>query len=214
MKTINMFRDRVRRLIGHVPYLSTFVFMDADAIYAHLKQEGAVQYISGLRPSERRLLHFSLGTDIRNAYLLWHPNNPFTMLKLDGLSNEQQANSPYHPDNYSWEIIRRLIVAAGINQTSEDFDAAEALTYSLMARYDDDDSTLEDIRKAVRDLIAHERWDLLEDVYDESILLGASNAKLHALLWATVGYSTKISPASYLRVATRCTAAGDEVPTE
>ena len=114
MKTINKLRDRVRRLVGHVPYFSTYVFMDADAIYAHLKQEGAVDYIMTLRPAERSLLHFSLGTSIRNAYLLWHPNNPHTIRKLKGLSDEKQANSPYHPDNYSWEIIRRLIVAADI----------------------------------------------------------------------------------------------------
>lgn len=212
MKTINKLRDRVRRTLGFVPFFSNYVFMDADAIYAHLEQEGAVEYIRNLRPSERKMLHFSIGMSIRNAYLLWHPNNPHTMRKLKALSEEQQANSPYHPDNYSWEIIRRLIVMADTGKTSKHFDIHDSLVYSLFSTDDDSEETLAKIRTAVADLIANERWDLLDDVYVEIVLFHASAPKLQALLQATSGYTTKLDPTNYLRVAKQAINKGVEIP--
>lgn len=179
------FQFKVRWTLGYVPFLRRYIFMDAESIFRKLVDDGVVEYIRDLRATERRLLHFSLGMQIRNAFLLWHPKNPHTSLALEGLSDENQAASPRHPDNFSWAILSRLIVKATdgeANEISRLFDAQETLTYSLLARSDDSEETLYGIREAMLELVAKEQYAFMELVFGEALLLAASPAKIEVLL--------------------------------
>ena len=83
-----------------------------------------------------------------------------------------------------------------------------------MARHDDHEDTLEGIRVSVADLVANERWDLLDEVFAESILYGPSPAKLKVLLDGVGEFSTKLTPVNYLRVAQRAISYGVKLPRE
>lgn len=212
MKLYSTLKNDILYKLGFVPIISNYIFLDADDIFHKLRDAGFPQKIRNMRPSERRVLHFSFGMMIRNSFLLWHPKNPYTMKKLAELSEERQADSQFHPDNLSWSVISRLIVAAGIteSQTSSDFDTSESLLYSLMARLDDKPETLEAIRVAVADLVANERWDLLDEVFAETILYAPSPVKLKTLLNGVEGNTEKLTPVNYMRVAERAVSYGVE----
>jgi hypothetical protein len=209
MTLINKLKYKLRYKLGFVPLFSSYIFYDADAIFRKLRDDGFVQYIRNMRPSERRMLHFSFGMEIRNAFLLWHPKNPHTMLKLAELSDERQAASPFHPDNFSWSIISRLTVASNLAGSNGSLmDTSETLMYSLMARADDHEDTLEGIRLAVADLVGAEQWELLDDVFEETI----EGSTISDVLGMT--QSTKITPVNYLRVAKRAISYGVQIPRE
>lgn len=104
------FKDRAIYYAGKFPLFAQYVFKSADEIYITLINEGVLEDIRNLNPSERGMLHFTFGRYIRNRFLLWHPNNPHTMVKLGAESEDAQPASKNHPDNFSWEIIRRLLV--------------------------------------------------------------------------------------------------------
>lgn len=207
MKTMwNDFKFKVRWTLGYVPFLRGVIFMDADAIFCQLEKDGVVEYIRDLRATERRLLHFSLGASIRNAFLLWHPQNPYTTLALQGLSDSNQASSPCHPDNYSWEIIRRLIVIATNDENtsiSNRFDAAESLIYSLLVRKDDSVETLASIREAMVELVASNSFDLLDDVLNEALLLAVTSDKISVLLETVAGIEKRLNPRSLVKLHNR-----------
>jgi hypothetical protein len=179
--------------------------MDAESIVKHMTDAGFVSYIKNLRPQERRMLYFSLGADIRNSYLLWHPKNPYTMVPLKSIPPDRKNSSSAHPDNYSWFIIRQLIVAADMSvfEKDNDVNATESLIYTLTCKSDDSFETLESIRESVEQLVANYRWDLLDEIYAEMIVLGSSPVKVKVLLDATGDNTTKITPVNYLRVAKR-----------
>lgn len=103
--------------LGFLPVLSKFIFKDDERILKKLKDAGILYKIVEMTDGERRLLHFSLGMKIRNDFYLWHPKNPYTMQAISHLPVSQQGNSPHHPDNYSWAIIRKLIIESGVHQT-------------------------------------------------------------------------------------------------
>lgn len=196
-------KNLILHILAYVPYLNRLIFMDNDAIVSRMCDEGAVDYIKSLRPQDRRMLFFTMGTDIRNEYLLWHPMNPYTTKMLNRMKSEQKSGSRWHPDYYSWSIIRRLIVAASMDVTpvSNDIDASESLIYSLMTTPDDAVETLTAITEAVKVLVENQRWDLLDEVYAEIILFGPSPLKMKTLLDATGDNVTKITPVNYLRAA-------------
>lgn len=213
MNLFNYLPYPIRFKLGCINMLSSYIFWDDEAILAKLRRDGMVDIINGLSASERRLLHFNFGREIRNTFLLWHPNNPFTMRKLNALSEEHKAGSPFHPDNYSWSIISRLIVDASPQaRTSSSFDVAESLIYSLLARADDDEETLEGIESAVESLVAREDYDLLDDVFAETIQFNPSPEKLRVLLNGVAGHTTHLTPVNYLRVAQRAVSYGITIP--
>lgn len=195
---------------GFLPFMSRYVFLDADAIFQELEASGTVDYIKDLRPAERRLLHFSLGMGIRNAFLLWHPRNPYTALAMAGLSDEKKASSPYHPDNYSWSILRRLIIKAthGSNAISTTFDAAESLLYSLLVNTDDSPETLEGIREAISELVDTQNYSLLDDVITESLLLALTPAQLQVVVKGVRPVSGRLSQIPYLRIVQKALSYG------
>jgi hypothetical protein len=51
------------------------------------------------------------GRWIRNSYGLWNEDNPYTMVKWTEYG--QTPDSMFHPDNFSHEIIERLIYNFG-----------------------------------------------------------------------------------------------------
>lgn len=208
MKVITNLKFKLRNILGFIPMFSNHVFMDAEQIIKKLRDDGMVDYIRGLRPSERRLLYVNFGQDIRNAFHLWHPQNPHTSLLLAGLNPERQADSPFHPDNFSWAILRHLIVESGHSPYVSAVDSAESLLYSLLARVDDSQETLDAIRGAVTDLIATESFDLLDLVFAECLDYYPSLAKLNVLLNSVVGYREHITPANYTKVLKRAVSYG------
>lgn len=194
---------RIRTYLADIPFLSNYIFMDSDAIFRKLRNDGAVKYIRGLRPSERRRLHFGFGMEIRNAFLLWHPKNPYTMKRLEGLSDERQSGSPHHPDNYSWAIISRLIVAAELTNGSSDIDTSEHLVYSLLSRADDSEETLTGIKASMDLLVLNGQWELINEVFAEAIEYNPSPRKLAVMNTAVAGFESKLAPINYLRSAMR-----------
>jgi len=212
------FLDRIthatKNYIGFIPVLSDCIFLDADQIFNKLVKDGMVEYIRQLRPIERTRLHFTFGMDVRNTFLLWHPKNPHTLMKLISVSDSQRSSSPYHPDNFSWEIIRRLMVAADGTQLSvisATTDVSENLMYSLLARPDDEAETLDGIREAMVILVNTDRWDLIDEIFSEAVHFLPSAAKLTVLLESVAGNNTKITPVNYLRVAQYAVSSGVEV---
>lgn len=214
MNVFNALPYRLRFKLGFVSFLSGYIFCDDEGILRKLRGNGMTEIIRQLSASERRMLHFNFGRDIRNEFLLWHPKNPHTMSKLAELTEERQADSPYHPDNYSWAVISRLITEAATSGTwtSGDFDVSESLIYSLMSRSDDSTETLKSIGDALDVLVFNGRFDLLDDVFAETIQFNPSPLKLGVLLNSTAGHSTKITPVNYLRVAQRAIGYGIVIP--
>lgn len=203
--------------LGYVPLLSGVVFKDANGIYAEQIKEGILEELLKLTPIQRSMLHHSYGTFLRNRYLLWHPNNPHTSKRLEGVMESLQGSSPWHPDNYSWSVISRLIVEAekrrAKSEISKAYDTAEGLSYSLLLRADDSVDTLDAIRDSVETLARDGQANLLTSVFEEALELQASPAKLKELLNAAAGYEQSIDHQVYIRVARRAVSYGISVPT-
>lgn len=201
----------VRYGLGSIPLVNRLVFSDADAILDSLRKCGMVETITNMSAFGRSRLHFDLGRNIRNHFLLWHPKNPYTMQKLRGLTAAKRSASPAHPDNYSWSIISRLIVESNANSPTA-VDTSEKLMYSLMARTDDSLDTLNAIGDAVEHLVDNNRFDLLDDAFSEIVHLSPSPAKLQALLEAVSGFESEISVANFSPVAELARRYGVSVP--
>lgn len=214
MNLLDRVKYSIKNYVGFIPILSDSVFLSPDAIFDKLVKDGMLDYIRQLRPIDRTRLHFTFGKDVRNIFLLWHPKNPYTVLKLMGVTDSQRASSPYHPDNLSWDIIRRLMVAAdgsGSSMLSATTDLSENLMYSLLARADDDESTLAGIKDAMVLLVNAKRWDLIDEIFVESVHFLPSPAKLTVLLESVADNTNKIAPVNYLRVAQYAVNVGVEV---
>jgi hypothetical protein len=220
MKVPTSLNYKIRSFLAKIPLISQSVFYNEDEIFHILRDRGFVQTIRKLDAFSRARLHFTLGMSIRNEFLLWHPSNPHTMKRLAEVEESLQPSSVFHPDNYSWLVVRRLLVAAAMLETtaadvsiSASHDASEALIYSLLTRADDKETTLQEIDAAVRKLIEADRFDLLDDVFEECINYNPSPAKLSALLHAVgATHQTKLTPVNYLKVAQRAIGYGVEVP--
>lgn len=108
----------IKWFAGYVPFLHRFVFSDANKIYFKERKKNVVTWLSTITPHDLAVLHFNYGARLRTQYLLWHPKNPYTMVKLGKVRPGLRSSSQFHPENYSWAIVRRLRVDADKKKTS------------------------------------------------------------------------------------------------
>lgn len=191
----------VMMFLGYVPVVSNLVFKSPLEIIECETKRGMLEYIKGMKSSQRNSLHFGYGMNIRNDYLLWHPNNPYTIKRLKTVPTERQYDSPFHPDNLSWSIISRLIVASG-NRIRDSIDISENITYALLLK-DDSPDNLDELRQHIKSLVDSESFDLINSIFAECIQINPSKEKLKILLGEVAGNDSEISPINYLEIAKR-----------
>lgn len=190
--------------LSYVPILNRFLFKDADAIYKAEIGNGILDTIRGATQRERAMMHFSYGRYIRNRYLLWHPKNPYTCKPLEREAEDAKPASPYHPDNYSWGVISRLLVQADkkIAPNSREYTIEAGLVCSaVLCEQDDSPEALSRLEKCVTTFISDERYDLLDGLFEDAGNMHVSPAKLKVLLNVVAGYESHISLKNYSRIA-------------
>lgn len=201
----------LRATLANIPWLNRFAFSDADAIYNAQIKNGMLDAIRMADAKERAVLHFSYGRWLRNRYLLWHPKNPYTSVPLANEPQEAQASSPYHPDNYSWSIISRLIVAADASTTpmgSPYYKVQDGDSYHLLIADDDSIETLNALEKVARDLGEAKKWKELDSLFEDVANLHASPDKMKAVMQGAAGFEDHISYRNLSRVARMTTIYG------
>lgn len=201
MRSFVNFRKTVVLALGFVPLVSKFVFLSPEEIIEKETKLGMVNYIKQMKRTERNNLHFGYGMYLRNRYRMWHPKNPYTIQKLNAVPESHRVNSPFHPDNLSWSIISRLIVASGYSVRTP-IDVSENILYSLIVKDDSQDS-LDALRDAVTNLVDTGSFDVLETTFEECLQFDPSQEKLKVMLGAIAGHDNKISPITYLEIAKR-----------
>lgn len=198
--------NRTFQRIAKVGILSKYLFKDAEQIIAQEKAAGIIEELQAMTPIEVASLHFNYGMYLRNKYRLWNPYNPHTMQKYASQSDESKPASEFHPDNYSWSIISRLLVELGEGQTTLPFAAEAASEYALLLTDVDSIESHKSLRDYISKLIAAERFRVIGRVFDNAIRLHASPVKLRLLIESVEGFEDKIEQHAYdkiVRVANR-----------
>ena len=203
-------RYAIRAALANIPVINRLVFSDADSIYKAQIRNGMLDAIRMADAKERAVLHFSYGRWMRNRYLLWHPKNPYTSIPLFNEPEEAQASSAYHPDNYSWSIISRLIVAAdapSLPMGSPYYKVQDGTSYNLLMS-DDSFETLNALEKVAREFGEAKKWKELDSLFEDAANLHASPDKMKAVMQGAAGFEDRISYRNLSRVARMTTIYG------
>ena len=81
----------------------------ADVLFERMKDmDGVEDFIKCGDADELYRYHHALGRSIRNEFLLWHKDNPYTMVNYVPQLIDDCDMNPKHPDNLSGDILRLL----------------------------------------------------------------------------------------------------------
>lgn len=89
--------------LSDITYEHAGSFLSNDEIVNHLisdMDEDAKKSWTEISRDQLILGHHGIGRHIRNYYLMWHPENPY--------SNSQQPDSPTHADARSMDVIYKV----------------------------------------------------------------------------------------------------------
>lgn len=190
-------KHRIRWNIGYVPFISKFYFKNQEKIFKRELKSGVLEEIKSMNSIDKVVFPVSYSRHIRNKYLLWHPNNPYTMKPLSKLPSERWTSSPYHPDVYSWAIVNRLILETidlRRRGFTHPYDMAEKVTYSLIFSEDESEEVINEIKNNIKDLLSDDLYSptLVNDMMYEIHELHPSPTKMKAIMEAIQGEEHKI----------------------
>lgn len=98
-----MFIHIIKNRLSSIKLFNYFIFKSKNKIIKIERNKNLRKEYNSLTTNFDRIQYrIMYGRWLRNHYLLWNDNNPYTIIKYN---KTKTMDSPYHPDNFSGYIM-------------------------------------------------------------------------------------------------------------